>query len=119
MKTAAEIFARNVTQLLKDRGWSDSELARRAGVSNRAVGMYRKLDAVPSIEAVERIASAFGFSAWELLNPNFEPGIMKDRRFPAFCDAFLRANDQERKLLSEQAAYILSHHPESPSPKER
>ena len=119
MESIADIFAHNLVTLLKMEGWSDAELARRSGVSNRAIGMYRKGEHVPSIDAVEKIAQAFGYPAWELLHPHFDPQKMRDKKFAAVCCAYLSATDTEQRILSDQAAYILTHHPESCSRKAR
>ena len=51
-----------ITELRKQRGWSQNELSKHIGVSREIVGRYERNDAVPSIDVAKRIANAFGVS---------------------------------------------------------
>ena len=103
--------------MLTIRDWSDSELSRRSGVSNRAIGMYRKQDVAPGLDAVQKIARAFGVQPWEMLHPDFDPDKMKNGRYARVSSAFFVGTPKELDLLEAQAEYILSHHPDVGAPK--
>jgi len=51
-----------ITELRKQKGWSQSELARHIEVSREIVGRYERNEAVPSIEVAKRLAEAFEVS---------------------------------------------------------
>ncbi len=53
---------RVITDLRKEKGWSQAELAVMTGISQVMVGKYERGDAVPSIEVAKKIADAFGVS---------------------------------------------------------
>ena len=57
----ADTLVRNLVKLYRrQRGWSQAELARRAGVSRTAVSVVEVNRLVPSVAAALSLASAFG-----------------------------------------------------------
>ncbi|PXX95164.1 hypothetical protein DF185_22560 [Marinifilum breve] len=50
------------TELRKQKGWSQSELAKQIQVSREIVGRYERGDAVPSIDIAKRMADVFEVS---------------------------------------------------------
>lgn len=72
MQSASTIALRNeVQRLMKNRGWSQRDLADKAGCSQAAVGYllrYRdEHDRHPTLETLDGIARAFGMPGWKLL----------------------------------------------------
>ena len=51
-----------ITELRKQKGWSQSELAKQIQVSREIVGRYERGDAVPSIDIAKRMADALEVS---------------------------------------------------------
>ena len=51
-----------ITELRKQKGWSQNELAKNIEVSREIVGRYERNDAAPSIDIANRMADAFGVS---------------------------------------------------------
>jgi len=51
-----------ITQLRDNKGWSQNELATRAGVSHVMIGKYERGDAVPSLEVAKKIADVLDVS---------------------------------------------------------
>lgn len=51
-----------ITDLRKEKDWSQAELAGKTGISQVMVGKYERGDAMPSIEVAKKIADAFGVS---------------------------------------------------------
>ena len=49
-----------IITLRKEKGWSQGDLAKQSGVSREMIGKYERGEAVPSIEAAKKIASALG-----------------------------------------------------------
>ena len=58
MKNIAAI----ITGLRKEKGWSQTDLAKASKVSREILGKYERAEAVPSIEFAKRIADALGVS---------------------------------------------------------
>ena len=55
-------LAGKITELRKEKGWSQSELAKQIQVSREIVGRYERGDAVPSIDIAKRMADVFEVS---------------------------------------------------------
>ena len=51
-----------IIELRKQKGWSQSELAKQVKVSREIVGRYERNDAIPSIDIAKRMADAFEVS---------------------------------------------------------
>ena len=49
-----------ISNLRKDRKWSQTDLAEKTEISQVMVGKYERGDATPSIDVAKRIADAFG-----------------------------------------------------------
>jgi transcriptional regulator with XRE-family HTH domain len=58
MKNIAKI----ITELRKQKRWSQTELAQESGVSREIIGKYERGEAIPSIEFAKRVADTFGVS---------------------------------------------------------
>jgi len=66
-----------ITELRKEKGWSQSELSKQIDVSREIVGRYERNDAIPSIEVAKRLASAFEVSL-DYLVGNTEKSVDKE-----------------------------------------
>lgn len=72
-----EEFGRRLHRLLLDRGWRQSELARRAGIQRDSVSNYVRGRAFPSQLNLSKMAQAFGVSADDIL-PNYTEMVIQD-----------------------------------------
>lgn len=116
-------FGRRLQRALLDRGWNQSELARRANLRRDAISTYVRGRSFPEPVSLERLARALGMQPGELL-PNAEiQAISQDER-PAFQmrqsqgypdKVWLQVN---QVVTAEQALRIhkiLSEHQPDPS----
>ena len=55
-------IAITITNLRKEKGWSQTDLADKSGVSREMIGKYERGAAVPSVDAAKKIADAFDVS---------------------------------------------------------
>jgi transcriptional regulator with XRE-family HTH domain len=67
MADLKEIVAINVCRLRHDRGWTQEDLADRAGLSARYVGQIERAQASMTITILGRIADSFKIEAAELV----------------------------------------------------
>jgi transcriptional regulator with XRE-family HTH domain len=68
MNTELENLASNIKRLRDERDWSQTDLARRAGVGQRTVGNAEAGKNI-SMDSANRIAMALGVSLVELMVP--------------------------------------------------
>ena len=70
-----------ITELRKQKGWSQSELARHIKASREAIGKYERNEAIPSVETAKNIANIFEVSldylVGEVLKPSFDKRMTK------------------------------------------
>lgn len=62
------IFASNVRARRRNKGWSQEELAERAGLHRTYVGSAERGERNISVDNIEKLASALGCSAADLLS---------------------------------------------------
>ncbi len=55
-------YAKIITDLRKQKNWSQSDLSNNSGVSREMIGKYERGIAIPSLEAAKKIADAFDVS---------------------------------------------------------
>lgn len=67
--TSTEILAANVSHLMAGRGWSQSALAERAGISQKAVSNIVNAHQSVTLDTLDRIAAVFGVSGHWLCIP--------------------------------------------------
>lgn len=68
-------IADRIWELREERGWSGSELGRRAGLSRATVTSLDHGLHTPTVGTLRRVAQAFGMSIDELLE-DMEPEIL-------------------------------------------
>ena len=52
-------IGRRIIELRKNKGWSQTKLAKLIGASREAIGKYERDEAQPSVETAKKIADAF------------------------------------------------------------
>ncbi len=70
-----------IAQLRDQKGWSQNELATKAGVSHVMIGKYERGDAMPSLEVANKIANVLEVSldylVGEAINANLDKQNLK------------------------------------------
>jgi transcriptional regulator with XRE-family HTH domain len=104
-----------ITELRKQKGWSQSDLARHAEVSREIIGRYERNDAIPSIEVAKRLADVLEVSLDYLAGDNVDQAVDKatlnrvmqigklsekeKQMVYEFLDAFILKSDLQQKLV--------------------
>lgn len=66
--TSKEIFARNLKTLRRARGWSQEELAHRAGLDRTYISSLERQKYAPTLEVLDKLAIALEASPAELIS---------------------------------------------------
>ena len=70
-----------IAQLRDQKGWSQNELASKAGVSHVMIGKYERGDAIPSLEVAKKIADVLqvtlDYLVGEGINANLDKQNLK------------------------------------------
>jgi len=103
----ARAFAENVQQLMQERGDSQLALAKRAGISQRAVGDVvtygRGHFKNPTLKTVDGIAKAYDVPAWAMLLPGAVSAPEAAGDLTRLVDAFRRLPAQGRSNILRMA----------------
>lgn len=75
-------FARRLYKLMMSKGWTQSELARRADLPRDSISVYARSKSLPTPQSLQKLAKAFDMPAEELLPNHMEHAM--DEETPAF-----------------------------------
>lgn len=101
-----------IAHLRKQKGWSQSELAKQINASREAIGKYERNEASPSVETAKKIADVFNVTLDFLVDDKATPAYDKEavkrlkeiellniddkKHLYAILDAFLRDANTRR-----------------------
>lgn len=101
-------IANTITDLRKQKGWSQTELAKASKVSREILGKYEREEAVPSIEFAKRIADALGVSLDYLVGEGVN--VAFDNKTVKRLQAIEQLPEEDRKCIySLMDAYLAKH----------
>ncbi|WP_048647541.1 helix-turn-helix domain-containing protein [Nitratireductor soli] len=110
-----EEFGRRIYNMMLEKGWRQSDLARRSGLTKDSVSTYVRGKAFPTPASVAKLASAFGAPAEEIFPNHVHNAIVEDT--PDFelkvspgdtTKAWLRINRQVRFDTAAKIAEMLA-----------
>lgn len=94
-----------IADLREQKGWSQTDLADKSGVSRVMIGKYERGDAVPSIEAAKKIADALEVSLDYLVGEGINSKFDK-RTLKRLQDLELLEEDKKSTLFDLIDTYI-------------
>lgn len=97
------ILARNLDHLMKDRGWTQVETAKRARVDQKTISNILNQKKTPGLEVVESIATAFGLNLWHLILPSLIDDLNGGGSIRAVYDAYFKASREGRQHIIQVA----------------
>lgn len=108
---ARRAIAHNVRRLRLAKGWSQIQLAHKAGVAQTAISYIENPDGKsPSLEMQEAIAAAFGLPYWALSLPLDDLGDDDLASIDVIVKTFVSAPEdgrrQMRRIAETEARYI-------------
>jgi len=68
MNIDRSLFSQNLIRYRKQKGFSQADLAKAAGISSRMIGHYEISDTIPPIEKIDALAKALGIKPSQLLD---------------------------------------------------
>ena len=107
-------ISNKITLLRKQKGWSQTDLAKLIGSSREIISKYEKDSVMPSIEMAKKIADAFGvsldFLVGEGQNASFDRKMVQrmqeiESMEPEFKDKLFSVIDSVIRDYKTQKAY--------------
>lgn len=107
------VLARNLRFLMGRRGYTEAEVARRAGISQKTVNNILNERVSTSLERADAIAKVFGLALWQMTLPELPESFDVMTDMELVFGSWLRANEEGRELFrmvaERQAAYQDNH----------
>ena len=104
-------FAEKIIKLRKERGWSQSDLARKIGVHTGHISRIEHDKANPSIEVLRKMTRAFGINADYLLDENVgepSPVEIKDKSLAEKLKLIEELGEDDKKTIINVIESILT-----------
>lgn len=97
------LVAQNVRHYLLANEWSESELARRSGVSQKQVNNIVRERFGCTVEALFEIARAFHLPAYQLLIPGISESDALSTELDRIIVTYLNGSPRKRAKISDAA----------------
>jgi transcriptional regulator with XRE-family HTH domain len=94
-----------IASLRDNKGWSQTELADKSGVSRVMIGKYERGEAIPSIDAAKKIADALEVSLDYLVGEGINSKLDK-QALKRLQDLELLEDDKKKTLFDLIDTYI-------------
>ena len=104
-------FGEKLTQLRKEKGWSQSELARQIGVHVGHISRIEHGKAAPSIEVLKKATRALSVSADYLLNDEIDeatPIELKDKTMAEKLKLIEQLSDKDKHTIIHMIETMLT-----------
>lgn len=98
--TTRETLARNLRVLMGMRDWSQVDLAKKSGVSQRMISHVLKQTTGCSVETADALAKPFNLAGWHLLIPNLPDEILRSPTLSKLVQDYLTATDAGRVMIA-------------------
>ena len=97
--TAPSIFARQIHDLRRARGWSQPDLAEKVGVSSVMIGRYERGEMTPSVDVGAKLAAVFGVTMDHLFHGTGVANALQDKSMLDRWDTLTRLPAKDRTLI--------------------
>lgn len=105
------VVARNLVALMKQRGWSQQELARQSGVAYKTINKIVNLQSAPTSGVLDRLAAAFKLCAWQLSLPVPLEQLLEPDRLTSLVLNYVSASPSGRDWISRVAEREAKYQP--------
>lgn len=104
----AAIFSANLSRIIKERGFTQVEIAERLGVSQQAVHTWVSGENVPRLNKAQRLAQLLGVKLTDLVYPHSSPETLVEafNRRPDLRRLFEIAFDLTDEELSQAVKIV-------------
>lgn len=99
----ADTFVRNLKFLIDLNEFSQTDLAKKSGVSQKSISNILLGEQNPTIETAEKIAKAFGLQGWHMIMPNLPSDLISSTELEQLLANFIEASESGREMLIKVA----------------
>ena len=105
MNETTKKLAINLKILMDHRGDNQTDLAKRAGVSQKTISnmLNPEDDKSPNLKKVSLVARAYGLQTWHLLYPDAPIDILINTDIEKLVSNYINTDQNSRKAISQVA----------------
>ncbi len=102
-KNTREIVALNLSRLMGRKNFSQAELARKSGVSQRLISGILNREISTTVDRLDQLASALGVNAWHLQLPNLSTDQQVTKELGKLCSWYMESRPRTRAFIYQIA----------------
>lgn len=92
-------MSNRITELRKEKGWSQKRLAEMIGTSGPIIGRYERGEMTPSVEVAKRLAESFGVTLDYLVDDANSVADIKDKAMLQRLTDIERLDQEDKKTI--------------------
>jgi transcriptional regulator with XRE-family HTH domain len=108
-KKLRQTVAANLRTLMQEREWSQTDVAKKTGVSQRQISYMLSCTTSASFETLSAVAGAFGVPGWLLMIDGLSSELLASPRIPLLVASFRDAGPDGRELVERLAEREAVH----------
>lgn len=101
-----ELVSSNVRRLMKAMDWSEHDLAKKSGMSQKAINNLLNMSTGCTITTAEKLAKPFGLTGWQLMAGELPADVAFGNSLTQIVVKFLKTDDKGRALIRDVAERV-------------
>lgn len=100
------LVSSNVRRLMKARDWSEHDLARKSGVSQKAINNLLNQVTGCTLTTAEKLAAPFGLNGWQLMVEEIPADAAFASTLTGIVVKFMRTDEKGRDFIRAAAERV-------------
>lgn len=101
--TSKEVIRRNLQALMERDGLSGKSLEKKSKTAQKTVWKILNGKSAPTLDTVDKLAAAFGVTAWHLIMPNLPNELLSDRKIEQVVSLYVQTEEKGREYIHHVA----------------
>ena len=97
------VLSRNLRHLMKMRDWTQQDLSKKSGVSQRTISNMLTEEKVPTLDTVDKVAAAFGLNLWHMIMPKLVEDLENGSSIRGLIDDYFGSDPAGKRLILQVA----------------
>lgn len=99
-----ETLAKNLKTLMEIRGWTQTQLSEKSGVSQTMISSVRTAKSGCSVETADALGLAFGLTGWHLLMPGLSEDLLRSKAVQKLLESYVDETPEGRAFIDAAIA---------------
>lgn len=99
----ADSLSINLRHLSQLTGMKAEQIAKKSGLSQRAIAYYLSGERSPKVKDAELIAEVFGLRGWHLIMPDLPNDLRKSKALQRLIENYINSDDEGADMIEKVA----------------